>query len=124
MKVFIWNRYLAYAILLIGLTLALFVKYLTDKQGLPAIESSVSKQLANLVSESPNLKGLIVGRQGRVRMVGDAPPFKGEIQYQAQLNGSSVDLFVYWAGDSTNSQITKIESALNNAEPQILWEQH
>ena len=111
-------------IFVVGLTLMLFVKHWTDVRGLPAIESSVDRQLGNLVSQSPNLKGLVVGKKGRVRMVGDTPPFKGEIQYQAQLNGLSVDLFVYWVGDSTNSQITKIESALNNAEPQTLWEQH
>ncbi len=112
-------------ILIVGVTLALFVKHWTDAHGLPVIVSNVDKQLVDLVSQSPNLKGLIVGKRTSVlRMVGDAPPFEGEIQYQAQLNGSSVDLFVYWAGDSTNSQITKIESALNNSEPQILWEQH
>ena len=118
------GRILTCLILFVGLTLGFFVKHWTDAQGLPAIESNVDKQLGNLVSQSPNLKGLVVGRKGRVRMVGDTPPFKGEIQYQAELNGSAVDLFVYWAGDSTNSQITKIESAVNNSEPKIVWEQH
>ena len=119
------GRVLTYLIVIVGVTLAIIVKHWTDAQGLPAIVSNVDKQLVNLVSQSPSLKDLIVGRRTSVlRMVGDAPPFTGEIQYQAQLNGSSVDLFVYWAGDSTNSQITKIESVLNNAEPKILWEQH
>jgi hypothetical protein len=117
------GRLLFCLIFVVGLTLVLFVKHWTDMRGLPAIEASVDKQLGVLVSQSPNLKGLVVGSRGRVRMAGDTPPFKGEIQYQAHLNGSSVDLFVSWTGDSTSCQITKIESGSGNAELKIIWEQ-
>jgi hypothetical protein len=118
------GRILTCVILIGGLAIVLLSKYCAEVRGFPKIEICVDRQLRYLVSQSPNLKGLVVGRKDGAHIAGDVPPFKGEIQYQAQLNGSSVDLFVYWAGDSTNSQITKIESALNNAEPQTLWEQH
>jgi len=115
------NRFLFYVVLFFGLTLAVFVKHSTDKDGLPAIKSSVDQQLSNLVLHSTNLSGLEVGRKGRVRIIGDAPPFKGDIQYQAELKGSSVLLVVYWAGDSNKCQITKIESHSTYSEPQVIW---
>ena len=115
------GRILTYLIFVVTLTLILFVKHWTDVRGLPAIESSIGQQLGKLVSQSPNLKGLEIGKQGTVRMVGDTPPFEGEIQYQALLNGSPVDLSVYWVGDSNKSKITKIESHSTYSEPQILW---
>ena len=115
------TRYLAYLMFIIFLVLCIFVKHSTDKDGLPAIEFSVDQQLSQLVLQSTNLNGLEVGKKGRVRIIGDASPFKGDIEYRAEIKGSSVLLVVYWAGDSNKCQITKIESHTSDSEPQILW---
>src|ERR1035437_5551563 len=71
------TRYLAYPIVIVFLVLVILVKHSTDKDGLPAIKSSVDQQLSNLRLQSTNLNGLEVGRKGRVRIIGDAPPFRG-----------------------------------------------
>jgi len=115
------TRYLAYPIVIIFLVLVIFVKHSTNKDGLPAIKSSIDRQLSNLVLQSTNLNGLEVGRKERVRIIGDAPPFKGDIQYQAEFKGSSVLLVVYWVGDSNKCQITKIESHTVDSDPKVLW---
>jgi hypothetical protein len=115
------TRYLAYPIFIILLVLVIFVKWSTDKQGLPAIESSIDQQLSNMVLTSTNLNGLEVGRKGQVRMIGNSSPFEGDIQYQAKLNGSAVVLVVYWAGDSNKCQLTKIESHSSDFGLQTLW---
>jgi hypothetical protein len=120
---YLYARFLILFIFIVGVSLALFVKHWTDVRGLPEIESNVARQLDVLASQSPNLKGLIIVKKWRTKMVGGAPPFEGYIEYQAQQNNLSVDLLVYWAGDRTNCQITKIKSISAYSEPKILWEQ-
>ena len=116
------TRYLAYPIIIVFLAIMILVKCATDKMGLAAIKASIDKQLSNAVLHSTNLNGLKLGRKGRVHFIGSASPFKGDIQYQAELNGSSVILVVFWVGDSNLCQITKIESHSANLGTQTLWQ--
>jgi hypothetical protein len=118
----VYAKFLILFLFIAGISLGLFLKHWTDARGLPAIESSVARQLNNLASQSPNLKGLIVLEKWKTRMVGGVPPFKGRIEYRAAQNDLPLDLLVYWVGDSTNCEITRIESISTYSETKVLWE--
>jgi hypothetical protein len=94
-----------------------------DKNGMTAIKTNVNQRLIDVMSHSPNLTNIVVGRSRQFVMETDGPAFKGEIQYAAQLDNSAIDLYVYWSGNSTNSRITKIEAGIANSEVRTLWEQ-
>ena len=115
------RRAITFVVIILSLTIVWLIRHSMDMQGLPMIESNVDKQLNSLVSQSPNLAHLTVGNRARVRMVGDGPSFTGQIEYQAELDGSSVGLLVYWEGNSNKCQITKIESHSTYSEPKVLW---
>jgi hypothetical protein len=115
------GRVLTWLIFLVGVPLFLYVQHWANVRGIPAIGTKIGGQLRNLTLQSPSLTNLVIEKMGQSRIIGGAPPFRGEIQYQGQRNGRPVDLLVYWAGDSTNCQIMKIELVSNNSEPQILW---
>ena len=103
------------------IAIALGINHWMDKNGLPEIKANVNKQLIDLTSHSPDLESLVVGRSRQIVMGRDGLTFKGQIQYEARFNGSQIDLFVYWAGDSTNCQITRIEAGIGNSEIRVLW---
>jgi hypothetical protein len=60
-----YAKFFSLLILISGVSLILFVKHWTDVRGLPSIESSVAKQLANLASLSPDLKNTTVVKNGK-----------------------------------------------------------
>ena len=107
------------------LVLALIIFWLSDrlekKAGLPTIGINIVQQLGNLASNSPSLKGISMGSRTFTRALGEPPSIKGYFIYDAQQNGSSFDLRVYWATDSTNCWITKVEKRTTFAEPQVIW---
>jgi hypothetical protein len=108
--------------------LALTIFWISDqsekKAGIPAIKTNVSQQLADILTRSQSLKDISIGTLSFTHALGDPPRIKGYFVYNAQQNGSSFDLRVYWQTDSTNCQITKIESRSTYSNPQVLWEQN
>ena len=112
----------AFYIILAVASIIIFLGMLNlRREGIPAVQGEIDQQLGVLVSESAGLKGLEVGRENGMRVLSDASSIKGWFQYYAKLNGSDVDLFVYWQKDSTNCRITKITCSTTYSEPQLMW---
>jgi hypothetical protein len=92
-------------------------------RGLPAIESSVDKQLSILLSNSPSFKDVVVIRRRQIVMNDHDNVLDGSMQYDALLGGTSVDLFVSWRKSATNCVIMKIESNDMASGTRLLWKQ-
>jgi hypothetical protein len=115
------NKSAFYIIAVIASIIICVVMISLRREGIPEVQGQIDLQLNNLVSESPSLKGLEVGRENGMRVLSDSSSMKGWFRYDAKLNGSEVDLLVYWEGNSTNCQITKITSSTTYSAPQLIW---
>ena len=115
------KKFAFYVILVVASIIICLGTLNLKRKGIPEVQGRIDQRLHSLVSESPSLKGLEVGRENGMHVIRDAASIKGWFQYYAKLNGSAVDLFVYWEKNSTNCLITKIEWSTTYSEPRSIW---
>ena len=78
------------SIIIIGLIIFIAAYWTAQQHGASTLESKINVQLVELVKQDSNLKQIELGRQTRFRMVGNGPPYHGEIQYQAKCRDKLV----------------------------------
>jgi len=86
------------------------------------IKSKITVQLIGLASKTPALTKFPVGKRDRAFIIGNSPPFTGQIWYATQYNNDlDAYLVVDWEGSSNFCQITKVSLQGTSFSTQILW---
>jgi len=89
--------------------------------GIPEMESSVMAQFSTIESNSPNLKGITLGRKLDTQWSGGVFDLHGHFQYYAHKGDDTFQLRIDWKRDQKIGPITSIE-ILSASEPEkLLW---
>jgi hypothetical protein len=90
--------------------------------GLDVIDSSINRQLNELVAQVPALKGIDIFGKERIHIVShNDGSTSGYFEYKAHRDGSDCQLRVCWFTDSVSCRIMKIESMSTYSQPEVLW---
>ena len=117
------TKLLFFIILSINIFVFTTLKCDYHRRGMPIIESKISVQLTNMISNTPALHGFVIYGQERAQIEGSKPPFKGNIWYLTQMNGQNADLMVFWEGDSNICRIVKVELQGTYLTNRIIWQE-
>jgi hypothetical protein len=84
--------------------------HLDKSIGFPDIKNRINQQLSIISTQSQNFGEITIGRTTHTKYsIYTTNSVKGYFQYDAEQNGDSMTLFVYWQKDFTNCEIQKIK---------------